>query len=95
VGLIAAAIVAFIAMLFEESSNRRFHGICAACASDAEEPFTPSIVPRDDAQDINLVEDDRGASGSVWCEAPVTGNDFEAGVFFRRYLARRGPVPFC
>ena len=39
-----------------------------------------SIVPQRDEQDIYLVEDDGGASGSVWCEAPVLGNDFEAVV---------------
>jgi hypothetical protein len=39
-----------------------------------------SIVPQRDEQDIYLVEDDGGASGPVWCEAPVLGNDFEAVV---------------
>lgn len=39
-----------------------------------------SIVPQRDERDIYLVEDDRGASGPVWCEAPVLGNDFEAVV---------------
>jgi hypothetical protein len=39
-----------------------------------------SIVPRHDEQDIYLVEDDHRASGPVWCEASVFGNDFEAVV---------------
>jgi hypothetical protein len=39
-----------------------------------------SIVAQHDEQDIYLVEDDHGASGPVWCEAPVLGNDCEAVV---------------
>ncbi|MDI3562384.1 hypothetical protein [Bradyrhizobium sp. Arg816] len=39
-----------------------------------------SIVPQHGEQDIDLVEDDHGASAPVWCEAPVLGSDFEAVV---------------
>ena len=55
----------------------------------------PSIIPHDDEQDIYLVEDDRGASGSVWCEAPVTGSDFEAIVFFEGIGREEKQVPSC
>jgi hypothetical protein len=39
--------------------------------------WTPSIVPRDDDQDVYLVLDDLGGLGRVWREADVEGTDLE------------------
>jgi hypothetical protein len=42
--------------------------------------WTPSIVPRDDDQDVYLVVDDFGRLGRVWREADVENTDFETVV---------------
>ena len=42
--------------------------------------WTPSIVPRDDDQDVYLVMDDLGRLGRVWREADVEATDFETVV---------------
>jgi hypothetical protein len=42
--------------------------------------WTPSIVPRGDDQDVNLVVDDLGRLGQVWREAEVGTTDLETVV---------------
>lgn len=42
--------------------------------------WTPSIVPRDDDQDVYLVVDDLGRLGRVWREADYECTDFETVV---------------
>jgi hypothetical protein len=42
--------------------------------------WTPSIVPRDDDQDIYLVVDDLGMPGRVWREADVEGTNREMAI---------------
>ena len=39
--------------------------------------WTPSIVPKDDAQNIYLVVNDFGRHGTAWCETDVEGTDLE------------------
>jgi hypothetical protein len=39
--------------------------------------WTPSIVPRDDDQNVYLVIDDLGEHGRVWREADVEATDLE------------------
>ena len=54
--------------------------------------WTPSIVPREDDQNIHLVMDDFGRLGRAWREADVEGTDLEtviAGLLGGEY---KGPV---